>query len=576
MSRHPVTMHMCLVLFSLSALCQHVRAASDADASGRQAEAIQQKQQQQIQQGQQDVRPSVSPDGVNLRAIDPKFLKPPKAINACYDIHRIEIQYARHLAPEITSRINRQFAGRCLGSEEITEILSLITRSYIDQGFVTTRAYLNTQGLESGVLHIAVLEGIIRHFQIDDKNSHSVSINNIYPGMDGKILNIRDLEQGLDQLNRLQSNNAQVDIRPGDVPGESLVVIHNETKFPVHLLTTFDNQGLTGTGRDQAAATITEDNVLGFNESVALTHRQSFPANDQLHYADSTDVNIVLPMGYSTLMMDANRSAYIDMLTTPADVLLPAEGFNSVNTLALDRLVYRDQSTRLSFSVGLTTKDSHNFLANQLLTVSSLNLTDLNLKASLSAAVNKKSVFMLDFSYTRGLAAMGALQDAADLPSDEAHAQFQKIMANGRLKMPFDLLGQRFDYESTLTTQHAFNPLYGAEQLLIGGIYTVRGFMNNTLTGDNGYYWRNDLSLAKQFAMGNQTINGKVFVGLDAGHVSNLASGVPDGSLAGATVGLSAQWQGLTWDLFRSAPVSEPATMMREPAQFWLRLSASL
>lgn len=52
----------------------------------------------------------------------------------------------------------------------------------------------------------------------------------IFPGVKGSVLQLRDIEQGLDQLNRLPSNNATMRIEPGAEAGSSRVLINNVQK----------------------------------------------------------------------------------------------------------------------------------------------------------------------------------------------------------------------------------------------------------------------------------------------------------------------------------------------------------
>src|SRR3546814_3039512 len=91
---------------------------------------------------------------------------------------------------------------------------------------------------------------------------------------------LRRLEQGLDQINRLSSNNATLDIQPGDRPGESVVVIHNHPTRRIYANLSADNLGSRSTGRNQMALTGTAEGLLGLNEFISVTRRQSRPLND--------------------------------------------------------------------------------------------------------------------------------------------------------------------------------------------------------------------------------------------------------------------------------------------------------
>lgn len=48
-----------------------------------------------------------------------------------------------------------------------------------------------------------------------------------------------------------------------------------------------------------------------------------------------------------------------------------------------------------------------------------------------------------------------------------------------------------FNLATELDSQYAYQTLYGSEQFSVGGYYSVRGFRENYINGDSGYYFRN-------------------------------------------------------------------------------------
>lgn len=574
MRRHRLPASVSLAIGACFAFHQPAKAASDADIAARQAEIIQQRQQQQLLQDREDAQRAIAPGGVNLKAIQPT-VPAGSQTGKCHDISRILIENSPKLGQPTRQTIDTRFAGQCLGSKQISEILGLITKDYIDHGYISARAYLPSQDLSSGSLHIVVVEGRIEAIKIEDGDKHSVSVNNTFPFLQGKTLNLRDLEQGIDQINRLQSNDAKLDIQPGSVPGDSVVLVRNSPTRPIHLFATYDNQGAVSTGANEGSATVTLDSLAGFNELFSYTHRESLPDNNGDHFSLADDFNLSLPLGYHTFSVDVNRSKYNNVLTLPSGTHETATGSNKTATFGWNQVVYRDHDSRFSVGASLTTKDARNYFADQYLTVSSRKLSVLDLKTSWSTTVGR-SYLNADLDYARGLAEFGAMHDSGILPGDQPHAQFQKMTLDFRLHVPLELGSQHFSYDGEIFSQQAFSTLYGSEQVMIGGLYSVRGFVNNTLSGDNGYYWRNDLSWQHPFVIGTETFNGKVYVALDTGWVSNRNADLQGGRLTGAAAGLQVQWRGLSWDLFRSTPIAFPESMTREPAQTWFRVSASL
>jgi hemolysin activation/secretion protein len=96
-----------------------------------------------------------------------------------------------------------------------------------------------------------------------------------------------------------------------------------------------------------------------------------------------------------------------------------------------------------------------------------------------------------DGTYSKGIEAMGALNDPSGLSSDAPHAQFDKVdtRIEYNKKLPAALV-----LNTSLNAQYAWQSLYGSEQVAMGDYYTVRGFSGSNLAGDIGGYLRNDIT----------------------------------------------------------------------------------
>lgn len=566
-----------LLIFSLCVGLPGVAAAqtaADIQAAQRQAEIQQRQEQDRLQREQEEIRQrSEHVDGMDTKLLQPKIEVPDLGVT-CRQIDAITINGAPHLSASARNSIIAKFVDRCLNVGDIERILAEITKHYIDRGFITARAYLPPQDLSKGHLEILVIEGGVEKIMLDDGNTRSVSIGNVFPGIEGNLLNLRDLEQGIDQINRLSSNNAQLDIQPGEKPGASRVIVHNQTRSPYRFNVSADNQGSDSTGKIQAGLTASADHLLGFNELFSVAHRESVPSDYARQYSGSDSVNFSIPFGYTTLSMSASHSRYASTIRVPSGLSLIASGTNQTDNLRLDRVVYRDQTTRASLSAMVTTKQSRNYLDGQYLGVSSRNLTVLDLDSSLTTGFAGGSI-TLDLGYARGLNAMGALHDMNNLPDWAARAQFGKFKAGFNYTRPFRMLGKDASFTSQMTGQHTGTTLYGSEQIAIGGLYSVRGFVRNTLSGDNGYYWRNELSVRQPVSIGSEMIPTRFYAGYDTGEVRNITANISQGHLAGMVVGLSANWHGATWDFFNTRPLTLANNMTRESSQTWFRLSYS-
>jgi hemolysin activation/secretion protein len=176
--------------------------------------------------------------------------EPVVADERCFDIRQIELSGATLLSPADQAAILKPFTGQCLGVGQLNQLLKAVTDHYIGRGYVTTRAYLPQQDLASGTLQVIVVEG-----QLEGLNSSELASERelaiSFPGAPGRILNLRELEQLVEQLNRLPSRQAQLELVPGEQVGGSRVQLHGQRSKPWRVSLARHNDGQRSTGEQQ-------------------------------------------------------------------------------------------------------------------------------------------------------------------------------------------------------------------------------------------------------------------------------------------------------------------------------------
>lgn len=139
-------------------------------------------------------------------------------------------------------------------------------------------------------------------------------------------------------------------------------------------------------------------------------------------------------------------------------------------------------------------------------------------------------------------------------------------------------------YTLTFDSQYSFDTLYGSDQFSVGGEYTVRGFRESNISGDIGYYIRNDLKInlldllpnaivyTKPMNVGKQhriSINDTISrtylsAFFDYGYVRNRHKILPDyynsnsGYLSGAGIALNYYGRYLSWSLTYAKALRSP------------------
>lgn len=543
---------------------------AEIDQAAQRAEQLQREElQRQQQQLQRDRRPQRPPTTIEIPAAEAAPLT--SAANVCLPVQRIELVGATLLKPDQVSPLLRRYEKPCVGVADIEKLLGELTALYMAEGYITARVYLPPQDLSKGQMQLQVVEGKVEKLSLEDGQRESIRFFNVLPGVVGQPLNLRDFEQGLDQINRLPSNNARFDLQPGTNAGDSIVVIRNQPGRTWHPALSFDNQGSESTGRNQLGVSLGLDRPLGVNDMLSLSYRRSQPYEQDRKASDAISASYIVPMGYASLSLNYSQSSYDSNITSQSGNLLHTSGESRNASLRTDYLAYRSQTSRAGLYGNLSSKRTDNYLEGVRITVSSRTLTVADLGANYSTAWRGLALGA-DMAYTRGLPILGGLEDPKGLPSYALRAEYSAYKLNANYLYPFRLAGLSLQLSSQFSGQYSTQALFGSEQVLIGNPFTVRGFQRNTLSGDSGFFVRNELSLTQKALLGSL----RPYLGFDYGHVRNRLTGVPSGDLAGAALGLGYSARYLRGDVFYSRAVAQPSAMPSEGGVAYFRLSLNL
>ncbi|EED9465096.1 ShlB/FhaC/HecB family hemolysin secretion/activation protein, partial [Salmonella enterica subsp. enterica] len=207
---------------------------------------IQQQQQQLLNENQRQ-REELERSVTLPETVTPKT--PARTEGPCFMISHIDIDGATKLSATASAKLTAPWVNQCLNIPRLTELTNAISDWYISRGYITSRAFLTEQDLSSGMLHIAVLEGKLQQIRLEGVPSRTLLMT--FPGMEGKILNLRDIEQGMEQLNRVRQTPVEIEILPGSQQGFSIVNLTATPEFPLAASVSFDNSGQKSTGVGQ-------------------------------------------------------------------------------------------------------------------------------------------------------------------------------------------------------------------------------------------------------------------------------------------------------------------------------------
>jgi hemolysin activation/secretion protein len=524
----------------------------ELESAARQGEQLL-RQQQQVQEGRQRERERElqQPGGETLPAA-PAAAPLASDQGKCVDIRTLDLVGARRISAKQRSRLQQEVAEHCIGTKQIDALLRQITNIYVQKGYVTSRAYVPPQDTKTGRLTIVVIEGTVERIEVEPKGSAAAAT--AFPDMTGQVFNLRDAEQGIDQLNRLSTNNAKLDIRPGSTPGSSVLVIMNAPRRRITGSLSVDDTGTEATGLWQGTASLQADNPLRVNDSLLVSHSRSIddPAGPAMSRATSLSYSI--PYGWWTGSLLYSESAYATVVPGITRSFVTS-GTSRNETVRFDRVGYRDQSRKLTFYADITRRDTDNFVAGQRIDASSRVLTLLDLSANLSVA-RGESLWSFDAGLSRGMSWFGGFHDPVDLSGGAPHGEFLKLTAGAGVTRGFEPFGIRTQVASNFSGQWSNQTLYASEQFAIAGPFAVRGYRDVRLFGDRGFTLRNEVGFP--FALGSASAHPlglRPFVGADFGkvvahndiHSAYLSGWATGASLAFGATSLQLSWSEAAW-----------------------------
>lgn len=451
------------------------------------------------------------------RTPDARALPEIPSTGPTFPIHTIRQEGAALLSSAAFRDVSRPFVGQALGVAHINVLLERISRALVAAGYTTSRAHVGNQSLHEGVLVITIVPGTIEKLlfngaAVEVGRADGPGISMAMPMQEGDVLRLRDIEQAVDQLNRLRRNNVQVQIRPGTQPGGSIVEFINQPREGAKYNMSVDNQGSAATGRMRIQMGVDNGNLLGLMES--LNAGLTTSADTNALYGTFS-----VPLGYATLAAMASISEYQNLVGDTALVY----GRSRSYTLSLNRLLDRDQSSKTAFDVSLSRRDSERSINNLRLSPQDQTVLRVGInRLQRFEAGSGMGQWTADAGVSHGLSWWGANRDPADLPSAAARYAFTKAELSASLERP--LLGA-WVWRSRGVAQWSRHPLYSSEQLFAGGVGSVRGFAESAQGGDRGAYWRNEWAWQKASALFGGQVRYEPYAFLDMAHVRTVSDG---------------------------------------------------
>ena len=461
--------------------------------------------------------------------------------------------------------ISNQARGHCLGGKGINLLMRTLQNRLVDHGYITTRVLAPQQDLNSGELKLVVVPGKVRQLKLTPDSGHAITLYSAFPAHEGKLLDLRDIEQGLENLQRLPTVQANMEILPGNQPGESDIALHWQQQRMWRVGASLDDSGTRSTGRYQGGLTLSLDNPFSLSDLFYLSASSNLESKGSKG-SDNITGHYSVPFGYWMFGLTANRYDYHQ---TVAGLNSDYRYSGKSNNLSfqVSRVLHRNGSQKTTLTYDVLARESKSYIDD----------TEVEVQRRRTAAWRvglqhrhyiAQATLDAGISYQRGTRWFGAMP-APEESFGDATALSKIVQISSQLAIPFALANQKFHYNVQYQRQFSNTPLTPQDQFAIGNRWTVRGFDGErTLNADRGWFVRNDIAWATPVPAQ------ELYLGVDYGEVGGNGTQYQVGNhLAGGAIGIRGSAFKTGYDLFAAVPFSKPDGFKTDPVSLGFNLN---
>ena len=426
-------------------------------------------------------------------------------------------------------KLIKKYKGTELSANDITALLTQGTNKLIAKGYITSVASLsNNNDLRTGVLNLVIVAGKIEDVKINEgKLNDKIKEYVLFSKNSGKVLNVRDLDNVTDSLYSRSANKFDMKIAAGTKNSYSNILLHNELKdrFVISFNGNNYNQSSTNDKQNNQAGIYKEsigfklDSPLGLSDGLSFKYTTMLdernPDRSWKISPDEIDPGTVLPIGpvgykagdylgykrklemfdfsyevpFRTYRLKFNSSKSLsDSSIYAYNTVYDIRSDNTTIKLDLEKILWRNQTSKLIFDVGY--KYKHNIQLFETATLTNRKLAILNTDLTYTTAF-LKGLLGTTLTYERGLRGLGAERDDnKSLAVPEA--QFDKYSINVNYYKP---VSKKVTFRTNISGMYSPDVLYGSERTTSGGIGSVGGYQRGqTIQGDRSIEVSSELS----------------------------------------------------------------------------------
>jgi len=381
-----------------------------------------------------------------------------------------------------------KYTGRKITSDELEAARQTITLYYVSHGYINSGALLPDQDPKDGIIHFQVVEGKLTSVEVTGNHWFQTWwLRNEMRQAAGEPLNFDSLKEGMQVLRENPTiGQVNAELQPGGAPGESQLKMEVQDKQPFRFSVEVNNNRPPSVGSTIAQAHLTDLNLTGNNDPLTLTYgiATSTPGGAELSDFDNAGADYRFPITpWRTTMdigADKSNSGILEAPFNQLDIVSKLTEYH----VAVRQPVFETPRHSLIFSFQFDRRRSETFLFGQPFTLSpgaENGVEDVLVPRFIQEFVDRSQAHVFSFRSQFSLGIDGANATINSQPPDGhffdwlGQAQYIRRLGDSDCLIVGRLSGQIAD-----------RPLLSLEQLELGGIASVRGYLENQVLSDNG------------------------------------------------------------------------------------------
>ena len=485
----------------------------------------------------QPVRPPLEPLPEPETLLPPEELLPPSEvptgesptpeldIPGTIRVKQFEVIGSTVFSDSELTELLKPYTNRPISFTQLIQAQEAVTQLYIDRGYITTGTFIPPQTLKDGIVKIEVVEGSIEKIEVKGlKRLPASYITSRLKKATQAPLNQQQLLEALQllQLNPLVDKLA-AELSTGTRPGQDILTVEVTQASALAASLRLDNQRVPSVGSQRRLVELTHGNLLGFGDRFNARYYNTDGSNalDDLSYRIPVNASNGT-LGFTFRLIDSK------VIEEPFDDLDLKSDFRQY------ALTYRQpiiQNPNQELALGLT---------------GDRQTSDVNLSDNLIEGETKITALRLFQEYTqrstqevlalRSQFSIGLQGFQTTLNGDETDQEFYVWRGQAQYVR---LLSDDTSLLLRSDLQLADRPLIPIEQFSLGGANTVRGYRQDLLLSDNGFFASAELRTAiARIPKWQATLQLTPFFDFGTAWNRNDASVVPRESLYSVGLGL--------------------------------------